>query len=60
MPSAPKPRQEMSDYEFLKPWGGMKGFMESYALKLYNPKDVEEAKAMIRQMKEGAVQDRGF
>ena len=35
------------DSHYTEPYGGMKGFMESYGLKLWNHDDVEEAKSII-------------
>ena len=43
--------KEVSDYSITKPYGGMKGFMESYGLKIWNDDDVQEAKQIINEMK---------
>ncbi|EGO51606.1 hypothetical protein NEUTE1DRAFT_113665 [Neurospora tetrasperma FGSC 2508] len=45
------PGQPMSDYEYLKPWGGKKGFMLSYGIKP-TPEGFEEARDLIDQMRE--------
>lgn len=39
----------MSTYEFVKPWGGMVGFMTSYGLKP-TPEGFEEAQEIIAHM----------
>ncbi|KAI9428371.1 hypothetical protein H4582DRAFT_2106873 [Lactarius indigo] len=36
-----------TNYAYTKPYGGMKGFMESNGLKLWNDDDVQEAKAIL-------------
>ncbi|KAH9179332.1 hypothetical protein EDB89DRAFT_1901321 [Lactarius sanguifluus] len=36
-----------TNYAYTKPYGGMKGFMESHGLKLWNDDDVQEAKAIL-------------
>jgi hypothetical protein len=36
-----------SDYSYTQPYGGMKGFMESHGLKLWNDDDIAEAKSII-------------
>ena len=41
-----------TDYEYTKPYGGMKGFMESYGLKLWDDDDVQEAKAILDGFRE--------
>ncbi|KAK3318880.1 hypothetical protein B0H66DRAFT_558342 [Apodospora peruviana] len=45
-------KQPMSDYEFLKPWGGMNNFMLSHGLKMHDPADVAEAHQIIDQMRQ--------
>jgi hypothetical protein len=40
----------MSTYEFVKPWGGMVGFMTSYGIKP-TPEGFEEAQELISQFK---------
>ncbi|KAK1834102.1 hypothetical protein QBC39DRAFT_369385 [Podospora conica] len=40
----------MSNYEFVKPWGGMMNFMLSYGIKP-TPEGFEEANALIEQFK---------
>ena len=47
----------MSDYEFLKPWGGMNDFMLLCGLKMYNQDDVEEGMEILRFMKEAHLQN---
>ncbi|KAK4212733.1 hypothetical protein QBC37DRAFT_187456 [Rhypophila decipiens] len=44
--------QPISDYEFLKPWGGMENFMNSHGLRMWNPEDVDEAHQIIDMMRE--------
>jgi len=36
-----------TNYAYTKPYGGMKGFMESHGLKLSNDDDIQEAKAIL-------------
>ena len=36
-----------TNYAYTKPYGGMKGFMETHGLKLWNDDDVQEAKAIL-------------
>lgn len=43
-------KKPMSTYEFVKPWGGMVGFMTSYGLKP-TPEGFEEAQELIAQFK---------
>lgn len=50
-------KKEMSDYEFLKAWGGWQNFMLSYGLKPWNLDDVEEGKVILEQLKKSAVED---
>ncbi|KAF2769561.1 hypothetical protein EJ03DRAFT_327168 [Teratosphaeria nubilosa] len=40
-----------SNYKIAKDYGGQKGFMESYGLKMHNPEDVQEAKAIQDAMR---------
>ncbi|KAJ4410619.1 hypothetical protein N0V85_003944 [Neurospora sp. IMI 360204] len=49
--SETKPGQPMSDYEYLKPWGGKTKFMASYGIKP-TPEGFEEARELIDQMRE--------
>ncbi|CCC09278.1 unnamed protein product [Sordaria macrospora k-hell] len=49
--SEAKPGQPMSDYEYLKPWGGRTGFMASYGIKP-TPEGFEESRELIDQMRE--------
>ncbi|KAK0751244.1 hypothetical protein B0T18DRAFT_425918 [Schizothecium vesticola] len=44
------PKKPMSTYEFVKPWGGMTGFMNSYGIKP-TPKGFQEAQELITQFK---------
>ena len=41
-----------TNYAYTKPYGGMKGFMESYGLKLWDDDDVQEAKAILDGFRE--------
>ncbi|KAH9826469.1 hypothetical protein Tdes44962_MAKER03462 [Teratosphaeria destructans] len=41
-----------SNYAIAKDYGGQKGFMESYGLKMHSPEDVQEAKAIQDAMRE--------
>lgn len=41
-----------TDYAYTAPYGGMKGFMDSYGLKMYNHDDVQEAKSIIQGFRE--------
>lgn len=43
--------KSISNYSITKPWGGMKPFMESYGLKIYNDEDIQEAKLIINEFK---------
>lgn len=43
--------QSITNSSITESWGGMKNFMESYGLKLYNHEDVEEAHAIIDAFK---------
>ncbi|KAK3388961.1 hypothetical protein B0T20DRAFT_456960 [Sordaria brevicollis] len=47
------PGQPMSDYEYLKPWGGKQNFMLSYGIKP-TPEGFEEARDLIDQMREAS------
>ena len=40
-----------TNYAYTKPYGGMKGFMESYGLKLWDDDDVKEAKAILNEFR---------
>lgn len=42
----------MSDYEFLKAWGGKRNFMESYGLKIHDPEDHDVARDLIDRMRD--------
>ncbi|EPQ55087.1 hypothetical protein GLOTRDRAFT_42001 [Gloeophyllum trabeum ATCC 11539] len=44
-------KEPVSDYEFLKAWGGWHQFMLSYSLKPWDDDDVQEAKEIIRRLK---------
>ena len=48
----------ISDYSIVKPWGGMKNFMESYGLRIYNDEDIQEAKAIIKAFKQAEYEER--
>ncbi|CAK4032786.1 Hypothetical predicted protein [Lecanosticta acicola] len=52
--SVPKP----SNYELEKPYGGTKGFMESYGLKVWELDDHEERKAILDGLREHEWQSR--
>ncbi|KAN0125468.1 hypothetical protein V8E53_015438 [Lactarius tabidus] len=41
-----------TNYAYTKPYGGMKGFMESYGLKLWDHDDVRQAKAILDEFRE--------
>jgi hypothetical protein len=41
-----------TNYAYTKPYGGMKGFMESHGLKLSDDGDIQEAKAILDGFRE--------
>lgn len=41
-----------TNYAYTKSYGGMKGFMETYGLKLWNDDDVQEAKSILDGFRE--------
>jgi hypothetical protein len=41
-----------TNYAYTKPYGGTKGFMDSYGLKLSDDGDVQEAKAILDGFRE--------
>lgn len=43
----------MSNYEYMKPWGGTHGFMRSYGI-TRSPEGYEEARDLIDTMREMA------
>jgi hypothetical protein len=47
-----EPSKPKTNYAYTKPYGGMKGFMESYGLKLWDHDDVRQAKAMLDEFRE--------
>lgn len=50
--------ESISDYSITKSWGGMKSFMESYGLKIYNDVDIKEAKAIINAFKQARWEEK--
>lgn len=42
---------ELSNDSIYEEYGGMRNFMHSYGLKMYNDDDVEEAKAIATEMR---------
>jgi hypothetical protein len=44
--------EEIPDSAITSSYGGMHNFMLSYGLKIWNPEDVEEAKAIINAFKQ--------
>ena len=40
------------DSAITESWGGMNNFMLSYGLKMWNPEDVQEARAIINAFKQ--------
>ncbi|KZT23500.1 hypothetical protein NEOLEDRAFT_1069367, partial [Neolentinus lepideus HHB14362 ss-1] len=50
-------KKPVSDYEFLKAWGGWWKFMQSYGLKPWNDDDCQEAKEILRRLKQLSAGD---
>jgi hypothetical protein len=46
-----------TNYAYTKPYGGMQGFMHSYGLKMYNPEDVRQAKALLDEFRKDDAAD---
>jgi len=44
--------EPISDYKFLKPWGGRHGFMISYGIKPYDDNAYEDSRKIIDAMRE--------
>ena len=50
--SAPKGSSgPKTNYAYTKPYGGMKGFMESYGLKMWDDGDYKQAKSLLDEFR---------
>ena len=56
--SAPKGSSgPKTNYVYTKPYGGMKGFMESYGLKMWDDGDYKQAKSLLDEFRKDDAAD---